>query len=137
MEDTIDAMSEAYDAFVESAAAVVAARDAAGGRRSAASEAALERFKYRWELFRVSCDNAEEVIRSTTQRIATEGVADAATGMAAAAGGIAPPLSFLRLQKACHVAQSLVGEIRSGYCAAAAAGEDESGAAPSKDEKVE
>ncbi|KAK8963157.1 Mediator of RNA polymerase II transcription subunit 32 [Platanthera guangdongensis] len=53
MDATVDALSSAYLDFVAAAAAVVEAKEQSGGQKTALTEAALENFKQRWELFAV------------------------------------------------------------------------------------
>ncbi|KAJ0967802.1 hypothetical protein J5N97_024719 [Dioscorea zingiberensis] len=96
MESIVDALSSAYNDFVAAAAAVLEAKEQAGGRKSPATDAALEAFRQRWELFRVSCDQAEEFVESMKQRIGSECLVDEATGAnprcAQGSSGI-PPIS--------------------------------------------
>ncbi|EEE51355.1 hypothetical protein OsJ_32364 [Oryza sativa Japonica Group] len=87
MEATVDELSEAYQEFVAAAAAVVEARGQSGGEKNAATDAALEAFKQRWELFRVACDHAEELVESIRQRIGSECLVDEATGASSSSSG--------------------------------------------------
>ncbi|XP_009420944.2 mediator of RNA polymerase II transcription subunit 32-like [Musa acuminata AAA Group] len=114
MESTIDEMSNAYEDFVAAAADVAREREASGGRRTAAIDVALENFRHRWELFRASCDQAEEVIDMARRRITTEYVADAASAAARPAEAGLPPVSVLRLEQALHAVNSLAADLRRG-----------------------
>uniref|UniRef100_A0A0D9XM58 Mediator of RNA polymerase II transcription subunit 32 n=1 Tax=Leersia perrieri TaxID=77586 RepID=A0A0D9XM58_9ORYZ len=121
MEATVDELSEAYSEFVAAAAAVVEARAQAGGEKTPATDAALEAFKQRWELFRVACDHAEELVESIRQRIGSECLVDEATGAtsssssaaALAAPGI-KPISAVRLEQMSKAVRWLVIELQHG-----------------------
>lgn len=127
MEATVDELSEAYQEFVAAAAAVVEARGQSGGEKNAATDAALEAFKQRWELFRVACDHAEELVESIRQRIGSECLVDEATGAsssssaALAAPGI-KPISAVRLEQMSKAVRWLVIELQHGAGGASAAG---------------
>ncbi|CAN6178884.1 unnamed protein product [Urochloa humidicola] len=116
MEATVDNLSAAYDDFVAAAAAVMEARAESGRVNTAATYAALEAFKQRWELFRVACDHAEELVESIRQRNGSECLVDEATGSASAEFEPAPlatapsvkPISVVRLEQ-----MSKAGERRS------------------------
>ncbi|KAG1361169.1 Mediator of RNA polymerase II transcription subunit 32 [Cocos nucifera] len=117
MESTVDAMSNAYDDFVAAAAGFIEAKEAAGGRRTAATEVALENFKNRWEVFKVTCDRAEEIVEEARRRIAPEYVVDVAGGMAPTAAVEAarvPPFSVPQLEQALHVVHSMAADLRQG-----------------------
>jgi hypothetical protein len=117
MESTVDDLSAAYDDFVAAASAVLEARALSGGEKTAATDAALESFKQRWELFRVACDHAEELVESIRQRIGSECLVDEATGSApgslAAAPGIRP-ISAVRLEQMSKAVRWLVIELQHG-----------------------
>ncbi|XP_008790345.1 mediator of RNA polymerase II transcription subunit 32-like [Phoenix dactylifera] len=123
MESTVEALSAAYQEFVAAAAGVLEAKEQSGGQKTAATEAALEVFKQRWELFRVSCDQAEEFVESMKQRIGSECLVDEATGAAPApapaparppaASGI-PPISAVRLEQMSKAVRWLVIELQHG-----------------------
>ena len=127
MEATVDELSEAYQEFVAAAAAVVEARGQSGGEKNAATDAALEAFKQRWELFRVACDHAEELVESIRQRLGSECLVDEATGAsssssaALAAPGI-KPISAVRLEQMSKAVRWLVIELQHGAGGASAAG---------------
>ncbi|GJN12479.1 hypothetical protein PR202_ga30759 [Eleusine coracana subsp. coracana] len=106
MDATVDELSAAYDEFVA----------AGGAEKTAATDAALESFKQRWELFRVSCDHAEELVESLRQRIGSECLVDEATGSsssAPAAPGI-KPISAVRLEQMSKAVRWLVIELQQG-----------------------
>ncbi|KAL6659481.1 hypothetical protein ACP70R_003521 [Stipagrostis hirtigluma subsp. patula] len=126
MEATVDELSAAYDDFVAAAVAVLEARAQAqqpgsgGGEKTAATDAALEAFKQRWELFRVACDHAEELVESIRQRIGSECLVDEATGSSASApagSAAAPgikPISAVRLEQMSKAVRWLVIELQHG-----------------------
>ncbi|XP_062206206.1 mediator of RNA polymerase II transcription subunit 32 [Phragmites australis] len=121
MEATVDELSAAYDEFVAAAAAVLEARaQSGGGEKTAATDAALEAFKQRWELFRVACDHAEELVESIRQRIGSECLVDEATGSsvcASAGSASAPgikPISAVRLEQMSKAVRWLVIELQHG-----------------------
>ncbi|KAF0928608.1 hypothetical protein E2562_006049 [Oryza meyeriana var. granulata] len=129
MEATVDELTEAYQEFVAAAAAVVEARGQSGGEKTLATDAALEAFKQRWELFRVACDHAEELVESIRQRIGSECLVDEATGAssssssssALAAPGI-KPISAVRLEQMSKAVRWLVIELQHGAGGASAVG---------------
>ena len=98
MESTVDVLSGAYQEFVAVAAAVLEARGQSGGEKTAATDAALEAFKHRWELFRVACDHAEELVESIRQHIGSGSSSTASASAALAAPGI-KPISAVRLEQ--------------------------------------
>ncbi|KAL6857276.1 hypothetical protein ACP4OV_018658 [Aristida adscensionis] len=126
MEATVDELSAAYDDFVAAAAAVLEARAQAQqpgsgvADKTAATDAALEAFKQRWELFRVACDHAEELVESIRQRIGSECLVDEATGSSASAAGSAAaapgikPISAVRLEQMSKAVRWLVIELQHG-----------------------
>lgn len=130
MEATVDDLSAAYDEFVAAASAVVEARALSGGEKTAATDAALEAFKQRWELFRVACDHAEELVESIRQRIGSECLVDEATGSASSGSGPAPlaaapgikPISAVRLEQMSKAVRWLVIELQHGAGGAAGSG---------------
>ncbi|XP_066383857.1 mediator of RNA polymerase II transcription subunit 32-like [Miscanthus floridulus] len=126
MEATVDHLSAAYDDFMAAAAAVVEARAQSGGeKKTAATDAALEAFKQRWELFRVACDHAEELVESIRQRIGSECLVDEATGSASAGSVAAPgirPISAVRLEQMSKAVRWLVIELQHGASAQGAGG---------------
>ncbi|XP_044968708.1 mediator of RNA polymerase II transcription subunit 32 isoform X2 [Hordeum vulgare subsp. vulgare] len=131
MDATVDELSAAYKEFVAAAVAVMEAREQSGGQKTAATDTALEAFKQRWELFRVSCDHAEELVESIRQRIGSECLVDEATGssssssapasVALAAPGI-KPISAVRLEQMSKAVRWLVIELQHGAGGPSAAG---------------
>ncbi|KAJ4965870.1 hypothetical protein NE237_017719 [Protea cynaroides] len=120
MDSTVDALSDAYQEFVAAAAGVLEAKEASGGQKTAATDAALENFKQGWELFRVACDQAEEFVESVKQRIGSECLVDEATGAAVAgrtgqgtSTGL-PPISAVRLEQMSKAVRWLVIELQHG-----------------------
>ncbi|KAI9153486.1 hypothetical protein LWI28_012132 [Acer negundo] len=103
MDSIVDALNNAYKEFVAAAASVLEAKESSGGQKTAGTDAALENFKQRWELFRVACDQAEEFVESVKQRIGSECLVDEATGSVAGKSGAAttalPPISAVRLEQ--------------------------------------
>lgn len=119
MDATVDALSSAYQDFVSAAAAVIEAKEQSGGQKTALTEAALENFKQRWELFRVACDQAEEFVESLKQRIGSECLVDEATGAAPVMPGLLPspgipPISAVRLEQMSKAVRWLVIELQHG-----------------------
>ncbi|XP_068655547.1 mediator of RNA polymerase II transcription subunit 32-like [Aristolochia californica] len=118
MDSTVDALSNAYQEFVAAAAGVLEAKEQSGGQKTAATDAALENFKQRWELFRVACDQAEEFVESAKQRIGSEYLVDEATGSATAKPGQSnpalPPISAVRLEQMSKAVRWLVIELQQG-----------------------
>ncbi|GMH23561.1 hypothetical protein Nepgr_025404 [Nepenthes gracilis] len=94
MDNIVDALNNAYQEFLAAAAGVLEAREASGGRKTSATDAALENFKQHWELFRVACDQAEEFVESAKQRIGSECLVDEATGSWQERLGRLPHLAF-------------------------------------------
>ncbi|XP_043711566.1 mediator of RNA polymerase II transcription subunit 32-like [Telopea speciosissima] len=90
MDSTTDALAKAYQEFVAAAAGVLEANEAneaSGGQKTVTTDAALENFKQRWELFRVVCDQAEKFVEFEKQRICTEWLVDETTGAVAGKTG--------------------------------------------------
>ncbi|XP_068657635.1 mediator of RNA polymerase II transcription subunit 32-like [Aristolochia californica] len=118
MDSTVDALSNAYQEFVKAATGVLEAKEQSGGQKTAATDAALENFKQRWELFRVACDQAEELLESAKQRIGSECLVDEATGTATAKPGqsnsVLPPISAVRLEQMSKAVRWLVIELQQG-----------------------
>ncbi|KAH7575121.1 hypothetical protein ACOSP7_005481 [Xanthoceras sorbifolium] len=118
MDSIVDALNNAYKEFVAAAANVLEAKESSGGQKNAATDAALENFKQRWELFRVACDQAEEFVESVKQRIGSECLVDEATGSVAGKSGAAttalPPISAVRLEQMSKAVRGLVIELQHG-----------------------
>lgn len=134
MDATVDELSAAYKEFVAAAVVVMEARELSGGQKTASTDAALEAFKQRWELFRVACDHAEELVESIRQRIGSECLVDEATGSSssssapaasAALAAVAPgikPISAVRLEQMSKAVRWLVIELQHGAGGPSAAG---------------
>ncbi|XP_068648968.1 mediator of RNA polymerase II transcription subunit 32-like [Aristolochia californica] len=118
MDNTVDALSNAYQEFVSAAAGVLEAKEQSRGQKTTVTDAALENFKQRWELFRVVCDQAEEFVESVKQRIGSECLVDEATGSASAKRGQTnpglPPISAVKLEQMSKAVRWLVIELQQG-----------------------
>lgn len=119
MDSTVDSLNNAYQEFVGAAAGVIEAKEISGGLKTATTDAALENFKQRWELFRVACDQAEEFVESVKQRIGSECLVDEATGssMTGKLGQTTtttglPPISAVRLEQMSKAVRWLVIELQ-------------------------
>lgn len=111
----MDSLQNAYKDFVAAAAEVLETKEQSGGLKSAATDAALENFKQKWELFRVACDQAEEFVESVRQRIGSECLVDEATGSVRQAGTMSlPPISAVRLEQMSKAVRWLVIELQNG-----------------------
>ncbi|MBA0799098.1 hypothetical protein Gohar_009631 [Gossypium harknessii] len=69
MEKVVDCLENAYREFVDAAAAVLETKASSDCERTAATDAALESFKKKWETFKAACDQAQELVDSVKQRI--------------------------------------------------------------------
>lgn len=118
MDNSVDALTSAYQEFVAAACGVLEAKEASESQKTAATDAALENFKQRWELFRVACDQAEEFVESVKQRIGSECLVDEATGSVAEKPGQPvtglPPISAVRLEQMSKAVRWLVIELQQG-----------------------
>ncbi|XP_043713012.1 mediator of RNA polymerase II transcription subunit 32-like [Telopea speciosissima] len=119
MDSIVDSLSNAYQEFVAAVAGVLEAKEASGVQETGATDAALENFKQRWELFRVACDQAEEFVESAKQRIGSECLVDEATGAVAGRTGQGtssglPPISAVRLEQMSKAVRWLVIELQHG-----------------------
>lgn len=119
MDNIVDSLSSAYQDFISAAAITLEAKESSGGQKTAATDAALENFKQRWELFRVACDQAEEFVESVKQRIGSECLVDEATGLVATKPGQPvpsglPPISAVRLEQMSKAVRWLVIELQQG-----------------------
>ncbi|CAI9098919.1 OLC1v1035652C1 [Oldenlandia corymbosa var. corymbosa] len=125
MDNIVDNLNNAYQEFVAATANVLEAKASSEGQKTPATDAALENFKQRWELFRVACDQAEEFVESVKQRIGSECLVDEATGSVtgnpgqAASSGL-PPISAVRLEQMSKAVRWLVLELQQGSGNAAA-----------------
>ncbi|KAK9108826.1 hypothetical protein Sjap_016886 [Stephania japonica] len=84
-----------------------------------ATDAALEKFKLRWELFKVACDQAKEFVESVKQCIGSEYLVDEATGSVAGRPGQTattglPPINAVRLEQMSKVVRLHVIELQQG-----------------------
>lgn len=119
MEQTVQSLQNAYDRLLSSAASVLEAKEAGDGQRMSRSDAALENFLQNWQLFHVTCDQAQEFIESVRQRIGSECLVDEATGSLATRTGQdgkpgLPPLSAVRLEQMSKAVRWLVLELQHG-----------------------
>ncbi|KAA8536128.1 hypothetical protein F0562_028606 [Nyssa sinensis] len=121
MDNIVDALNNAYQEFVAAAASVLEAKESASGQKMTTTDAALENFKQRWELFKVACDQAEEFVESVKQRIGSECLVDEATGSVVGKPGQAaststglPPISAVRLEQMSKAVRWLVIELQHG-----------------------
>ncbi|CAM8926641.1 hypothetical protein QQ045_023838 [Rhodiola kirilowii] len=126
MDSIVDSLNNAYQEFINASASILEARESSGGQKTAATEAALENFKQRWELFRVACDQAEEFVESLKQRIGSECLVDEATGSVVGKAGQdgssgLPPISAVRLEQMSKAVRWLVLELQHGSGASNAA----------------
>ncbi|CAB4290209.1 unnamed protein product [Prunus armeniaca] len=123
MDNIVDSLNNAYQEFVVAAANVLEAKETSGAQKTAATDAALENFKQKWELFRVTCDQAEEFVESVKQRIGSECLVDEATGLVAGKSGQTatglPPISAVRLEQMSKAVRWLVIELQNGSGTAA------------------
>ncbi|XP_057788409.1 mediator of RNA polymerase II transcription subunit 32 isoform X1 [Salvia miltiorrhiza] len=119
MDNIVDSLTSAHQEFISAAASTLEAKENSGGQKTPATDAALENFKQRWELFRVACDQAEEFVESVKQRIGSECLVDEATGSVApkpgqpAPSGL-PPISAVRLEQMSKAVRWLVIELQQG-----------------------
>lgn len=119
MDSIVDSLNNAYQDFVGAAANVLEAKELSGGQKTAATDVALENFKQKWELFRVSCDQAEEFVESVKQRVGSECLVDEATGSVSGRSGQGgmtglPPISAVRLEQMSKAVRWLVIELQHG-----------------------
>ncbi|KAJ8767188.1 hypothetical protein K2173_013585 [Erythroxylum novogranatense] len=116
MDNIVDSLNNAYQEFVAAAVSVLEAKELTGGQKTAATDAALENFKQRWELFKVACDQAEEFVESVRQRIGSECLVDEATGSVTTgkSGTGLPPISAVRLEQMSKAVRWLVIELQQG-----------------------
>jgi hypothetical protein len=126
MESTIESLNAAYQDFISAATDVLESRHSSGREDTPATAAALEAFKQKWELFRVTCDQAEELIESVRQRIGSECLVDEATGGVGSASGPGSlgisPISAVRLEQMSKAVRWLVIELQQGSGGVASGG---------------
>ncbi|CAH8388922.1 unnamed protein product [Eruca vesicaria subsp. sativa] len=126
MDNIVDSLNKAYEKFVIASADVLESKESAGGVKASLTDAALENFKEKWELFRVACDQAEEFVESVKQRIGSECLVDEATGLTTTTTGgnsghqsvgaatSLPPISAVRLEQMSRAVRWLVLELQRG-----------------------
>ncbi|OMO63445.1 hypothetical protein COLO4_32439 [Corchorus olitorius] len=117
MDNIVDSLNNAYQDFVAAAANVLETKESSAAQKTVATDAALENFKQKWELFRVACDQAEEFVESIKQRIGSECLVDEATGSMAGKSGQStglPPISAVRLEQMSKAVRWLVIELQHG-----------------------
>ncbi|GFP93709.1 mediator of RNA polymerase ii transcription subunit 32 [Phtheirospermum japonicum] len=119
MDNIVDSLNNAYQDFISAAASALEAKETSGGQKTPDTDAALEIFKQRWELFRVACDQAEEFVESMKQRIGSECLVDEATGSVATKPGQPgpsglPPISVVQLEQMSKAVRCLVIELQQG-----------------------
>lgn len=133
-DNIVDSLNKAYEKFVIASADVLESKESAGGLKASLTDAALENFKEKWELFRVACDQAEEFVESVKQRIGSECLVDEATGLTTTTTGgggsnsgqsvgaatSLPPISAVRLEQMSRAVRWLVLELQRGSGGAAA-----------------
>lgn len=120
MDSIVGSLNTAYQEFITAATSVLEAKEVPAG-----TDAALENFKQKWELFRVACDQAEEFVESVKLRIGSECLVDEATGTvvggkAAAPSTGLPPISAVRLEQMSKAVRWLVIELQNGSGGASA-----------------
>lgn len=87
MERSVDALKKAYEEFAGAMPGVFEARELSGDHKTEAMDAALAKFKLQWDLFRVACDEAEELVEFFKQQVCLGLQAKEATGPVAAKTG--------------------------------------------------
>ncbi|KAJ7967347.1 Mediator of RNA polymerase II transcription subunit 32 [Quillaja saponaria] len=80
MDKIVDSLESAYNDYIAAAAIVLETKENSGGEKTATTDAALVNFKQKLEQFKVACDQAEEFVESTKQRLLSECLVDEATG---------------------------------------------------------
>ncbi|GKV26578.1 hypothetical protein SLEP1_g35854 [Rubroshorea leprosula] len=118
MDNVVESLNNGYQEFVAAAANLLETKVIAGEHKTVATDAALEVFTQKWELFRVACDQAEEFVESVKQSIGLECLVDEATGSVAwkpeqAFAGL-PPISAVRLEQMSKAVRWLVIELQHG-----------------------
>lgn len=123
MDNIVDSLENAYQEFVIAATDVLEAKETFGAQNTPVTEAALEAFKHKWELFRVTCDQAEDFVESMKQRIGLELLMDEASGPVTMKFGQTgptglPPINGVRLQHMFKSVRRLLTELQHGFVAA-------------------
>ncbi|CAB4309461.1 unnamed protein product [Prunus armeniaca] len=122
MDYIVDSLENAYQEFVIAATDVLEAKETSSAQNTLAIEAALEAFKYKWELFKVACDQAEDFVESMKQRIGSELLMDEASGpVTRKSGQIGPTglphINGVRLQHMFKSVRRLLTELQHGSVA--------------------
>ncbi|KAK4477097.1 hypothetical protein RD792_016305 [Penstemon davidsonii] len=79
MDSIVDSIDSAYQEFVNEISNFLETKQNDGGKRSVASDLALQNLTHKWESFKVACDQADEFVNYTKQRIAGKCEVDEAT----------------------------------------------------------
>ncbi|GJY29583.1 mediator of RNA polymerase II transcription subunit 32 [Tanacetum coccineum] len=69
MDNIINVMNNAYQELINAVANTFESKKASNGQVTTATDVALGNLKQRWELFRVTCDQAQEFLESVKLRI--------------------------------------------------------------------
>ncbi|CAN0840619.1 Mediator of RNA polymerase II transcription subunit 32 [Linum grandiflorum] len=112
---------KAYNEFITAAADVIETKELDSAQKTVSTDALLEKFKQKWELFRVACDQAEEIVESAKQRVESECLVDEATGTGTAT--VTPslaPMNAVRLEQMSKAVRRMMIELQHGSGAAAA-----------------
>eukprot|EP00252_Welwitschia_mirabilis_P013704 TRINITY_DN30178_c0_g1_i1.p1 TRINITY_DN30178_c0_g1~~TRINITY_DN30178_c0_g1_i1.p1 ORF type:complete len:155 (-),score=25.82 TRINITY_DN30178_c0_g1_i1:268-732(-) len=123
MDGTVESLERVYNNLMSSVATVIDSSsldDTNATSKNLSREESLENLKQSWELFRVSCDRAEEFVDSLRQRIGSECLVDEATGGASSLSnsnpvvGI-PPISAVKLEQMSKAVRWLVIDLQQGH----------------------
>lgn len=118
MENLVEAVATSYDDLLQASAMVFEARIQSKGQKTQQLDSALENLKDKTELFRVSCDRAEELVESMKQRIGSQSLVDEATGISHPTvenedgSRSIPPISAVRLEQMSKAVRWLVIELQ-------------------------
>ncbi|KAJ8465991.1 hypothetical protein OPV22_028543 [Ensete ventricosum] len=139
MERNIDEMCNGFDEVLAAAGEVMQAREASFGLRTTATEAALKKFRQRCEVFKLSCDRAEDVVDSARRSLMAERVMDEASGMAPGQPETAglPLLNVPRFERALQKVNSVAEDLRHGSAATAASSSSRSPPATPSEDKAD
>ncbi|PKU75872.1 Mediator of RNA polymerase II transcription subunit 32 [Dendrobium catenatum] len=72
MDRAVDAMSDACDDFINAATDFLLTRAASDGLRTPESDVAMQGFKDKWELFKETCDRAEDLVDAAHHNLVGE-----------------------------------------------------------------
>ncbi|CAN0840621.1 Mediator of RNA polymerase II transcription subunit 32 [Linum grandiflorum] len=129
MDDMAELLIKAYNEFITAAADVIETKELDSAQKTVSTDALLEKFKQKWELFRVACDQAEEIVESAKQRVESECLVDEATGTGTATVNPKPgqtvtpslaPMNAVRLEQMSKAVRRMMIELQHGSGAAAA-----------------